>query len=72
MTTWSSLVVGKFKMYHPGERHGPRKLAPLISDRLILPAEVHSIADVGYMWGGVAGREFLGAIFWICAWLRCP
>lgn len=27
--------------------------------------EIHSIADVGYLFAGVAGREFLGAIYWI-------
>ncbi|KAJ9112090.1 hypothetical protein QFC22_006390 [Naganishia vaughanmartiniae] len=27
--------------------------------------EVYSVADVGYMFGGVIGREVLGAIYWI-------
>ncbi len=28
--------------------------------------EVHSVADVGYLWGGAWGRELLGGFYWLC------
>lgn len=44
ITSWSSFVVGTFKLKHP---------------------EVHSVADVGYIFGGRIGRELLGGAFFL-------
>jgi hypothetical protein len=92
ITSWSSFVVGTFKLKHPevttrpstyprsraaadrGFRAPSSPSAPSVSSPFPLrmffsnPSgllQVHSVADVGYIFGGRIGRELLGGAFFL-------